>query len=151
MSSVKIIRMAQGKNTTLSHLFIQGVFKCYLLEDTIREQKVYGSTCIPSGIYPLKLNIDAGMNKKYRSRYPSVHEGMIEITDIKDFTLVFIHIGNTHLDTKGCPLTGEYWEFIGGDYRVFRSALAYEAIYPEILHLIKKGSLNIEVINLLTD
>src|SRR5690606_23986787 len=130
MSSVKIIRMAQGKNTTLSHLFIRGIFKCYLLEDSIKEQKVYGSTCIPPGTYPLKLNLDAGMNKKYRTRYPSVHKGMIEISGIKNFNLVFIHIGNTHLDTKGCPLTGQDWEFIDGDYKVFRSAVAYEAVYP---------------------
>lgn len=151
MESVKIIRMAQGKNTTLSHLFIKGIFRCYLLEDSINEPKVYGSTCIPPGAYPLKLNLYAGMNKNYKARYPSVHEGMIEISGIKDFSLVFIHIGNTHFDTKGCPLTGEYWEFIDGDYKVFQSAVAYETIYPEILNIIKSRSSSIEVINLLND
>lgn len=151
MNLVKIIRMAQGTNTTLSHLFIHGIFKCYILEDSIKEKKVHGSTCIPPGTYPLKLNLGAGMNKNYKKRYPAVHEGMIEISDIKDFTLVFIHIGNTHLNTKGCPLTGKDWEFTSGDYRVVRSALAYEAVYPEILNIIKEGPASIEVINLLND
>lgn len=147
MSKIKIIRMAQGKNTTLGHLYIYGIFRCYILEDAIRDVKVHGATCIPEGLYGLKLNVGAGMNSSYKKRYPNLHKGMVEVVGIPDFNLVFIHIGNHHLETKGCPLTGRYWEFVEGDYRVLQSALAYGSLYPELLKIMDEGSARIEVIN----
>ena len=45
----KIIRIAQGKESTLSQLYINGIFQCYLLEDKIRAQKIASETAIPVG------------------------------------------------------------------------------------------------------
>lgn len=90
MAETKIIRVAQGHNTTLSHLYINRVFGCYLLEDCIREFKIPGATCIPTGPYKLKLNKDAGMNERYFKAYPRIHKGMIEISGLANFSLVFI-------------------------------------------------------------
>ena len=36
----KIIRVAQGNNSTLSHLYLNDIFQCYLLEDKIRGVKI---------------------------------------------------------------------------------------------------------------
>ena len=36
----KIVRVAQGKESTLSHLYIDGIFQCFLLEDKIRQVKM---------------------------------------------------------------------------------------------------------------
>ena len=47
----KIIRVAQGKESTLSQLYINGIFQCYLLEDKIREVKIASQTAIPKGIF----------------------------------------------------------------------------------------------------
>jgi len=149
MADIKIIRMAQGKNTTLSHLYIQGIFRCYLLEDLIRDRKIHGATCIPEGTYNLQLNPTAGMNAKYKKRYPEMHKGMVEITGIPNFSLIFIHIGNTHLETLGCPLTGQYFEFDKGDFKVLQSAVAYEYVYPRLSKLAVDGSTTVEVINCL--
>jgi hypothetical protein len=52
----KIIRIAEGKNSTLSQLYINGIFQCYLLEDKIRAIKVMRETAIPTGNFKLKLN-----------------------------------------------------------------------------------------------
>lgn len=150
MARLNIIRMAQGENTTLGHFYINGIFRCYLLEDSIRSVKVPGSTCIPEGLYNLELNVYAGMNTNYKNRYPDLHKGMVEIVGIPDFSLVFIHIGNNHIETKGCPLVGRNWEFSQGDYRVLQSALAYGSLYPELLKVIAEGSARIEVINRLS-
>ena len=147
MARLKIVRMAQGENTTLSHFYIHGIFRCYVLEDSIRNVKIHGATCIPEGLYDLELNVLAGMNTNYKKRYPDLHKGMVEIVGIPDFSLVFIHIGNHHQETKGCPLTGRYWEFSDGDYRVLQSALAYGSLYPELLKVMDEGSAKIEVIN----
>lgn len=62
MEQIKIIRVAQGKNSTLSHLYIGSLFCCYLLEDSIRMEKIQGLTCISEGEYLLRLNTWAGMN-----------------------------------------------------------------------------------------
>lgn len=147
MENLKIKRMAQGKNTTLSHLYSNGIFLCYLLEDSIREKKIPGITCIPEGNYTLRLNQNAGMNTSYEKRYPSMHEGMIEICEIPNFSLVFIHIGNNHLETAGCPLSGRSFEYQNGDYSVIKSALAYEYVYPKVVEQLKKGNTNISVVN----
>ena len=63
----KIIRVAQGKNSTLSHLYLNGIFQCYLLEDKIREVKIPKQTAIPTGIYKLIVNTWGGMNVKYQA------------------------------------------------------------------------------------
>lgn len=144
---IEILRLARGKNTTLSHLYMDGIFASYLLEDTIREEKVYGKTCIPEGEYKLQLNKSAGMNSKYVLRYPKFHKGMLEITGIKNFSLVFIHIGNTHSETLGCPLTGRSYDFVNGDYKVLQSAAAYQDVYRKLLGRLEKGETEIRVVN----
>jgi hypothetical protein len=143
----KIIRVAQGKQSTLSHLYIDGLFACYLLEDSIRAIKIPGQTCIPTGNFKLTLNTTSGMHAKYLKEYPLVHKGMVEIDELPNFDLVFIHKGNTHLDTRGCPLTGLYWTNIGGDYQVMMSTVAYQLVYPKLIEQIKLGNNRIDIEN----
>ncbi len=147
MSNIRIVRVAEGKNSTLSHLYISGVFACYLLEDSIRAVKIPGRTCIPEGEYRLRLNTWAGMNTKYATRHPRVHRGMVEITGIPNFSLVFFHVGNFHTDTAGCPLTGSYWRLMNGDYQVLHSADAYKQVYPLLVEQIGRGGDRISVAN----
>ncbi len=147
MNELKIIRVAQGKNSTLSHLYVGSLFCCYLLEDSIRKEKIQGLTCIPEGEYRLRLNLGAGMNARYGARYPKLHEGMMEITGIPNFDLVFIHIGNYHTQTAGCPLTGSYWQRLDGDYQVMHSAAAYKYVYPLLVEQIRLGNDRIVVEN----
>lgn len=150
MSETKIIRMAQGQHTTLSHLYINRLFGCYLLEDSIRAEKIPGEACIPTGIFKLRLNKDAGMNEKYFKAYPKIHQGMIEISGLSNFSLVFIHIGNYHTDTRGCPLTGHYWMHNGNDFSVMQSAFAYQQIYPRLARMIQNGDDIISIENFTT-
>jgi Family of unknown function (DUF5675) len=102
----KIIRVAQGKESTLSQLYINGIFQCYLLEDKIREVKIASETAIPKGIFSLKLNTYGAKNVDYKKAFGKLHEGMIEITGLPNFSFVYIHTGNTIKDSAGCPLCG---------------------------------------------
>ena len=147
MRGTEIIRVAQGKHSTLSHLYIAGLFVCYLLEDTVRDYKVPGETAIPPGNYGLSLNHWAGMNDDYAPRYPAFHEGMVEIIEIPNYQLVFFHAGNDHTHTRGCPLTGSYWVLENGDYRVLGSQLAYAFVYPLLINEIKRGNDRVVVSN----
>lgn len=139
--------MSAGKNSTLSHLYLNNIFICYLLEDRMAEKKEAGFTCIPEGQYILGLNTTAGMNRKYRERFPRMHKGMLQITGITGFGLVFLHIGNTHNDTRGCPLTGHYWEQSGDDYKVCQSGFAYQQLYAQLLALVQKEVIKVRVTN----
>jgi len=143
----KIIRVAEGKHSTLSHLYIGGLFCCYLLEDTVRDYKVPGETAIPPGEYGLSLNHWADMNKRHVKRYPAFHEGMVEIIEIPNFQLVFFHAGNNHTHTRGCPLTGSYWVLINGEYEVRGSRPAYEFAYPLLVEQIRKGNDRLVVVS----
>lgn len=147
MVNIKIIRVAEGKNSTLSHLYIGSLFCCYLLEDSIGREKIQGLTCIPEGDYRLRLNSWAGMNAHYAPKYPRLHQGMIEITEIPNYRLVFIHIGNYHTQTAGCPLTGSYWQRLDGDYQVMHSAAAYKYVYPQLVKEIEQGNDKVVVYN----
>ena len=131
----KIIRVAEGKQSTLSHLYINGIFQCYLLEDKIRDTKIPKQTAIPTGNYSLRLNTWGGMNAEYRQKFPKVHKGMIEINGLPNFSYVYIHIGNTYRQTAGCPLCGFGFELIDGDFQVIRSKDAYKMIYPKLLEV----------------
>lgn len=145
---IKLIRIAKGENTTLGQLYLNDLFQCYILEDKVRMEKIPGETAIPAGTYQLGLNKTAGMNAKYKSRYSHMHQGMVEIRGIPNFTLVFFHIGNYHTDTRGCLLTGSYYQLIDGDYRVLHSADAYKKVYPLLVLAAEKGrSLIVESLN----
>ncbi len=131
----KIIRVAEGKQSTLSHLYIDDIFQCYLLEDKIRINKVPKQTAIPTGNFTLRLNTWGGKNAEYRQKFPMLHKGMIEINGLPNFSFVYIHIGNTYRQTAGCPLCGFGFDFIDGDYQVVHSNAAYQQIYPKLLQL----------------
>ena len=144
-SGLKVIRIRQGKDSTLSEIYLNNQFICYGLEDIPREQKIPGSTCIPAGRYKLGFNRDGGMNGNYYDRYPKMHRGMIEIKDIPGFSYVYIHIGNTHKETAGCLLVGTQYVFEQGDYRLEQSITAYKKLYPLLVELMVLGEVFIEV------
>ena len=143
----KIIRIAKGKKSTLSQLYINGIFQCYLLEDKIRETKIPSETAIPNGNFKLKLNTYGAMNVKYKSAFGKLHQGMIEISNLPNFSSVYIHSGNTIVKTAGCPLCGFGFQFINGDYQVLQSVLAYKMIYPKLVTLAKDVSNTISIEN----
>lgn len=134
----KIIRVAQGKQSTLSQLYINGIFQCYLLEDKIRSEKIASHTAIPTGIFSLKLNTTGAKNVNYRKAFGKVHQGMVEIIGLPDFSYVYIHTGNTIQDTAGCPLCGFGFQFVDGDYQVIQSVAAYKMVYPKLVNLAKQ-------------
>lgn len=145
MTQLIVKRIRQGNNSTLSELSIAGQFVCFGLEDRIRKEKIPGQTAIPAGTYPLKLRKAGGMHDRYTRLVPKIHQGMIEICAIPNFTYVYIHMGNNHHHTAGCLLVGNIWIRDLGDYMVHESRLAYLALYQRILQLMEEGELWISI------
>jgi len=143
-------RVRQGNHSTLSELYINGRFQCYGLEDTVRDVKIKGRTAIPAGTYTLGLNRGGGMNTAYKKRFPDMHQGMIEIRTIPNFSLVYIHIGNTHEDTEGCLLVGTYFHKSNDDWGVYQSADAYKQLYGTIIEQVKIGQVTLKIENKLS-
>lgn len=92
---------------TISRLFIGGERICEALEDTdrglkqsmsleeIKKLKIYGKTAIPSGRYKVVMSY----SPKFKKVLP-------EVLDVKGYSGIRIHWGNTAKDTLGCILPG---------------------------------------------
>lgn len=138
-------RIRQGNNSTLSEIYVDDVLIGYGLEDAVRELKIKGETAIPAGLYPLALNTYGAMNARYKRKFPALHQGMVEIKEIPNYSYVYIHIGNHIGDTAGCLLMGESWELIEGDYELRRSKKAYLALYQKLVRLMVEEQVWIDV------
>lgn len=131
MNILKQMRVAQTANTTLSDLMVWSEplqayrHVCYLIEDTIRKQKIKGATCLFEGVHQLKMRNWGKHYEAYTShRRPDVREATASHGIIEVFTPQFqgtlYHIGTTKDDTEGCPLpcidySVQQGEFIGSD------------------------------------
>src|SRR5690606_32791950 len=137
---IHVKRVRQGKNSTLSELYIDGEYTCYVLEDSVRDEKIKGSTAIPAGRYKLEFNRYGAMNGRYKRMFPKFHRGMIELKDIPNFSYVYIHIGNTYADTAGCLLVGNTMRYDKdwGEYEIYQSKKAYAMLYRRLAAMMEK-------------
>lgn len=105
---INVKRIFTCKDYTIGRLFVDGAYYCDVLEDCdrgldqgmtdeeIRRLKVYGKTAIPTGTYRVVLT--------YSNRFRKV---LPEILNVKGYSGVRIHTGNTPEDTLGCILVGK--------------------------------------------
>ena len=105
---LNLIRKYLKEDYTIGMLFINGKYFCDTIEDKVRdfnkdgdlldegEYKIYARTAIPYGTY----NIELSMSPKFKRLLPL-------ILDVKHFTGIRIHRGNTAKDSAGCILPGE--------------------------------------------
>lgn len=112
---------------TFGHMYADGQFMCYTLEDAVREVpgqpvavwKIKGHTAIPSGRYRITLE-----------HSPRFGPDTLTVHDVPGFTGVRMHAGNTEADTEGCPLLGlaiDVRGIVGGTSRT-AVALVREAV-----------------------
>lgn len=92
---LRILRRERPGEATIGELYLDGEYFCWTLEDVVRAQKIQDRTAIPAGTYKVVLNF----SNRFQRKMPLV-------LNVPDFSGIRIHGGNTHLDTKGCPLVG---------------------------------------------
>ena len=93
---ISIIRCIYTEKSTVGSLHINNQYFCDTLEDKVREEKIYGSTAIPQGIYKVELC----KSNKFNRLMPC-------ILDVPNYTGIMIHWGNRPEDTEGCVLVGK--------------------------------------------
>jgi hypothetical protein len=101
MKRMKLVRRYQGPDYTIGSLYLDNVYLCDTIEDTVRNLgqggvKVPDKTAIPFGKYKVELT----MSPKFRRLLPI-------LVDVPQFTGIRIHRGNTAADSSGCILPGE--------------------------------------------
>lgn len=80
-------------------------------------------SCIPSGLYACRPVVSPSRGSTY------------EICDVPGRTHVLFHKGNTHLNTEGCILLGESFDFLNGIPSVKSSKVAFDEFMKEALSL----------------
>src|SRR6185369_1457697 len=105
---ITLDRFSDNGDSTLGLLFIDNKFFSFSLEDEYRKVKVPGETCIPEGLYELKIQkTDTPLTIKHRAAYGPWFKYHIEITGIPNFQGVYIHSGSDDSHTEGCLLLGD--------------------------------------------
>lgn len=106
-------RKFKGEIYTIGDLYIDGVWFCNTLEDTVRilpllcpdtpqgigchcKEKVYARTAIPCGTYKITM----AHSPRFKRVLPYLH-------DVPHFLGILIHSGNTDADSAGCILVGK--------------------------------------------
>ena len=144
---ITVNRVTSDDTTTISIIFIDGKFECFGLEDEYRADKVPGETRIPAGIYKMGLRTVGGFHKRYSTKFPAIHQGMLEVLNVKNFKYVLIHIGNDEGDTEACLLVGSLANTTLGNMNIGHSMLAYKKLYLKVIKAALCGDLDIEYID----
>lgn len=129
-------RFEYSDTYTISRLYVDGVYECYVLEDKVRPVgvKVQDQTAIPAGVYSVVIDFSNHFQKL-----------LPHILDVPMFEGVRIHSGNTSADTEGCLIVGKIW---GGKDGVSMSRVAFTDLYIKMESAVHLGQkINLEIIN----
>lgn len=134
-------RIALRPTYTIGKLYIDDVYFCDTIEDTVRdlnkngkfdngEKKVHSKTAIPYGIYEIKWTYSPRF-KKYTPH----------LMNVPSFEGIRIHAGNTSADTEGCLILGKNKQ-VG---KVLNSRATINKFYPIIKNACSNGKVTIEI------
>jgi len=134
-----LVRRWNKKDYCIGDLYINGKWFCNVLEDRdrglddsmteeeIKQIKIKGQTAIPVGIYTVLLT--------YSPKYQKI---MPLINNVKGYSGIRIHSGNSSKDTDGCLLVGKN-TVVG---RLTDSRNTFNALFKRLL---QKGSNKITI------
>ena len=134
-------RIALRPTYTIGKLYIDNVYFCDTIEDTVRdinkngkfdngEKKVHSKTAIPYGTYEIKWTYSPRF-KKYTP----------QLMNVPSFEGIRIHAGNTSADTEGCLILGENKQVV----KVLNSRTTINKFYQIIKEACSNGKVTIEI------
>lgn len=134
-------RIALRPTYTIGKLYIDDVYFCDTIEDTVRdlnkngkfdngEKKVHSKTAIPYGTYEIKWTYSPRF-KKYTP----------QLMNVPSFEGIRIHAGNTSADTEGCLILGKNKQ-VG---KVLNSRATINKFYQIIKNACSNGKVTIEI------
>lgn len=93
---ITLNRIFKGDQYTIGKMYIDGIYFCDTLEDSVRPEKIKHETAIPAGTYNVILN----RSNRFKKILPL-------LLNVPNYEGIRIHSGNTKEDTSGCILVGE--------------------------------------------
>lgn len=111
-------RKYKNETYTIGNLYVDGEWFCNTLEDKdrglsqtmsleeIKKAKVYGETAIPAGRYEVRMDIVSPKYNGVKWYKDNFGGRMPRLENVKGFSGILIHSGNTALDSNGCILVG---------------------------------------------
>lgn len=134
-------RIALRPTYTIGKLYIDDVYFCDTIEDTVRdlnkngkfdngEKKIHSKTAIPYGTYEIKWTYSPRF-KKYTP----------QLMNVPSFEGIRIHAGNTSADTEGCLILGKNKQ-VG---KVLNSRATINKFYLIIKEACSNGKVTIEI------
>jgi len=137
---IKEIRKYFNNDYTIGDLYIDDKWICNTIEDKdrtlydsmseddIKAKKVYGETAIPYGVYKVSITY----SPKFKKMMPLIE-------NVKGFSGIRIHSGNTAKDSLGCIIVGEN--------KVKGKVINSRTTYAKLLSLIKsEKNITIEIV-----
>jgi len=135
---ITVKRIYTCSTYTISKVYADGQYVCDALEDADRmlddsmseaeilKRKVKGKTAIPTGKYRVLMDVISYKysNSSYFKRICGCK--LPRLYNVKGFSGILIHTGNTAEDTEGCLLVGYNKE----KGKVLDSKKAFEKLYP---------------------
>lgn len=135
-------RKHENLEYTIGDLFINDVWFCNTIEDTIRDLpnicpntnkglqcncsgKIYSKTAIPVGTYRITIEF----SPRFKRRLPYLH-------NVPHFLGILIHPGNTEKDSSGCIIVG--MNTIKG--KVLQSRITSDKLNALLEEELKKGN-----------
>ena len=147
-------RRYKGTEYTIGTLYIDGVRFCDTLEDRDRgldsemglakivAKKIFGKTAIPTGVYVIDMRT---VSPKLKNRlWAQPYNGVVpRLLNVKGFSGVLIHPGNTADDTDGCVLPGE--NKVKG--KVINSTVTFHKLMTRLIEADRRGeTITIEIL-----
>jgi hypothetical protein len=126
---IELRRFMDTGSATLGALFLDGAPICFTLEDTATRQDSE-TFCIPPGLYTLRRVISPKFGETFT------------VLGVPGHDLLRVHWGNTHADTRGCPLVGMGIELINGA-RLTASKAAFE-LFLRVMRDLDETKIRIE-------
>ena len=123
---IVVSKLDQTEFSTVSKMFIEGEFIGFVIEDGEHASKIYGSTRIDAGRYPMTK--DRSTRFTYTYGYAWWIRGTPRHTEIK------IHKGNRIEHTNGCLLPNAQVGFDGTNYYGINSKAAYDKMMSILQH-----------------
>lgn len=140
---LKLDRKYTKETYTIGNLYIDGKFECNVLEDKdrgllqtmpyneIAKKKVWGQTAIPRGRYEVTFAPSSVFGK-----CDYAIDGKIPILlNVKCFSGIRMHAGNSSTDTEGCLLLGENKE----RGKVLNSRATCKRVFEKLYFVYKHG------------
>jgi hypothetical protein len=130
---IEVKRFEYATACTISKMYIDGEYQCYVLEDKMREidgapveqWKVQNETAIPKGTYKVIVT----MSTRFKKELPL-------LLDVPGFKGVRIHTGNKSSDTEGCLLVGKDW--MGSDV-ISNSRTSFAPFFAKLQSALQGG------------